>query len=79
MLNIEVIFVSVLSDNLDRLEGAFELSSSLAARQAWKDLEGLGYDIKALSRRNMSDEQVVELRDKAFRYRGIQRESGHQY
>jgi hypothetical protein len=79
MLNIQVIFVSMLSNNLDRVEGAFELSSSLAARQAWKDLEGLGYDIKALSRRNMSDDQIVELRDKAFRYRGIRRESDHPY
>jgi hypothetical protein len=42
------------------------------AQRAWKDLENLGYDINALMRRNMNDSQVVELRDKAFRYRGIQ-------
>jgi hypothetical protein len=43
-----------------------------SARNAFQDLETLGYDVDALGRRNMSDQEVVDLRDKAFRYRGIE-------
>ena len=43
-----------------------------SARNAFQDLEALGYDIDALGRRNMSDREVLELRDKAFRDRGIE-------
>lgn len=42
------------------------------AKHAFQDLKSLGYDTDALGRRNMNDEQVLELRDKAFRYRGIE-------
>ena len=42
------------------------------ARSAFQDLKALGYDVDALGRRNMNDEEVLELRDKAFRYRGIE-------
>ncbi len=42
------------------------------ARNAFQDLRTLGYDIDALARRNMNEDQVLELRDKAFRYRGIE-------
>ena len=41
------------------------------ARSAFQDLKALGYDVDALGRRNMNDEEVLELRDKAFRYRGM--------
>ncbi|MGI0036818.1 MAG: hypothetical protein ACRD99_00485 [Nitrososphaera sp.] len=41
-------------------------------KSAFQDLKSLGYDIDALGHRNMNDEQVLELRDKAFRYRGIE-------
>jgi hypothetical protein len=53
-------------------EARSSLSSSQVSQKAWSDLEGLGYDIGALKRMNMNDNQVVQLRDKAFRYRGIQ-------
>lgn len=46
-------------------------SSWSMSKKAWMDLESLGYDINALKRMNMNDNQVVELRDKAFRYRGL--------
>jgi hypothetical protein len=42
------------------------------AKNAFQDLKSLGYDIDALGRRNMKDEQVLELRDKAFKYRGME-------
>lgn len=45
---------------------------SNVAKNAFQDLKSLGYDIDALERRNMNDAQVLELRDKAFRYRGIE-------
>lgn len=41
------------------------------ARNAFQDLMSLGYDIEALERRNMNDDEVIELRDKAFRFRGM--------
>ena len=41
------------------------------AKSAFQDLESLGYDVEALGRRNMNDEQVLELRDKAFKFRGM--------
>ena len=43
-----------------------------AAKNAYQDLKSLGYDIDALGRRNMNDEQVLELREKAFKFRGIE-------
>jgi hypothetical protein len=49
-----------------------ENRQSEVAKNAFQDLKSLGYDIEALERRNMNDEQVLELRDKAFRYRGIE-------
>lgn len=54
--------------------GFFGQASKLSenARNAFQDLEALGYDVAALGRRNMSDQEVLELRDKAFRYRGIE-------
>ncbi|HJS82633.1 MAG TPA: hypothetical protein VJ742_07325 [Nitrososphaera sp.] len=42
------------------------------AKNAFHDLKALGYDVDALGRRNMNDEEVLELRDKAFRYRGME-------
>lgn len=45
--------------------------SSEIARAAFKDLELLGYDVEALLRRNMNDSQIVDLRDKALRFRGM--------
>ena len=51
-------------------DGVTKLSDT--ARTAFQDLKGLGYDIEALGRRNMDDYQILELRDKAFRFRGIQ-------
>lgn len=42
------------------------------AMNALEDLKNLGYDIEALARRKMNDVQVQELRDKAFKYRGIE-------
>jgi hypothetical protein len=42
-----------------------------AAVSALADLESLGYDVQALIRRNMEDDQIVELREKAYRFRGI--------
>ena len=42
------------------------------ARHAFQDLKALGYDVEALGRRNMNDDQILELRDKAFKFRGIQ-------
>jgi hypothetical protein len=44
------------------------LSQSSPVQKAWKDLETLGYDVPAFRRMNMSEDQVIELRDKAFRY-----------
>lgn len=41
------------------------------ARSAFQDLRSLGYDVEALERRNMNDDEVLELRDKAFRFRGM--------
>ena len=41
------------------------------AVRALADLESLGYDVQALIRRNMADDQIVELREKAYRFRGI--------
>lgn len=41
------------------------------ALSALVDLESLGYDVQALVRRNMDDNQIVELREKAYRYRGV--------
>lgn len=51
-----------------------ETSAGLSgtARAAFKDLELLGYDVEALLRRNMNDNQIVELRDKALRFRSIE-------
>ncbi len=46
--------------------------TAVESQKALKDLEDLGYDVPALKRRNMNDQQIVELRDKAYRYRGIQ-------
>ena len=34
------------------------------ARHAFQDLKALGYDVEALGRRNMNDDQILELRDK---------------
>jgi hypothetical protein len=45
---------------------------SEVAKTAFQDLKLLGYDVEALGRRNMNDAQVLELRDKAFKYRGIE-------
>ena len=45
---------------------------SESAMSAFQDLKSLGYDIEALGRRNMNDEQVLELRDKAFKFRGME-------
>ena len=45
---------------------------SEGARTALEDLKNLGYDVEALGRRNMNDVQLQELRDKAFKYRGIE-------
>lgn len=47
-------------------------SSSFESQKALKDLEALGYDVTALMRMNMNDQRIVDLRDKAFRFRGIQ-------
>jgi hypothetical protein len=58
-----------LSERANRNDAG--LPSNMAQR-AWKDLENLGYDISALMRMNMNDGQVIALRDKAFRYRGLQ-------
>lgn len=44
---------------------------SETAVSALADLESLGYDVQALIRRNMEDDQIVELREKAYRFRGI--------
>lgn len=49
---------------------------SEVAKNAFQDLKSLGYDIEALGRRNMNDAQVLELRDKAFRFRGIETPAG---
>jgi hypothetical protein len=49
-----------------------EAKLSDMAKSAFADLRRLGYDVDALGRRNMNEKQVVELRDKAFRYRGVQ-------
>jgi hypothetical protein len=50
----------------------FASSLSDSAKMALKDLEAIGYDIDALARRGMNSEQIKELRDKAYRYRGIE-------
>lgn len=42
------------------------------ARDAFEHLKSLGYDVDALVRMGMSEQQVLDLRDKAFRYRGMQ-------
>jgi hypothetical protein len=47
-----------------------ELSET--AKTAFQDLKALGYDIEALGRRRMKEEQIVALRDKAFKFRGMQ-------
>jgi hypothetical protein len=46
------------------------------AKSAFQDLKSLGYDVEALGRRNMNDEQVLELRDKAFKFRGMEMPPG---
>jgi hypothetical protein len=46
--------------------------STIESQKALKDLEGLGYDVEALMRMNMSEQRIVDLRNKAFQYRGIQ-------
>ncbi len=53
-----------LSDN--------NIPQSSEAQSAFRDLETLGYDVDALMRRDMNDSQIVELRDKAFHYRGME-------
>jgi hypothetical protein len=45
---------------------------SETAKSAFQDLKSLGYDVEALGRRNMNDEHVLELRDKAFKFRGME-------
>jgi hypothetical protein len=51
--------------------GKSDLALSELAKDAFGDLESLGYDVAALMRMNMNDDRIVELRDRAYRYRGI--------
>lgn len=52
--------------------GSTDAKLSEAARNAFDDLRSLGYDVDALGRRNMNEDQIMELRDKAFKFRGIE-------
>jgi hypothetical protein len=61
--------LDLLSMNADIAGQNNKLSE--VAQSAFLDLKSLGYDVEALRRRNMNDEQVLELRDKAFRFRGM--------
>lgn len=53
------------------LGGSPDVVLSDAAMDALSDLKALGYDLDALMKRGMDSDQVLELRDKAYRYRGI--------
>ncbi|MGH9991483.1 MAG: hypothetical protein ACREAZ_02420 [Nitrososphaera sp.] len=57
---------------VSKSSGEIDFPQSIEAHNAFKDLETLGYDVDALMRRNMNDSQIVELRDKAFHYRGME-------
>lgn len=54
------------------LRSSFASSLSDSANIALEDLEALGYDIDALGCRGMNSEQIKELRDKAYRFQGIE-------
>ncbi|MFY3740861.1 MAG: hypothetical protein HMLIMOIP_001306 [Candidatus Nitrosomirales archaeon] len=68
MINTKVKLFRTMSEPF---ESSPNLSSSSMSQKAWRDLESLGYDINALMQMNMNEQQVVELRNKAFRYRGL--------
>ena len=52
------------------IHDSFDLLSE-QAKIAIRDLESIGYDVNALVGMNMSDERIIDLRDKAFQSRGI--------
>ncbi|MGI0026024.1 MAG: hypothetical protein ACREA4_12890 [Nitrososphaera sp.] len=54
------------------IHNSLELQLSEAARNAFRDLKALGYDTDALARMNLNDERIIELRDKSYRYRGVE-------
>ena len=54
------------------IHNSLELQLSEAASNALRDLKSLGYDTDALARMNLTDERIIELRDKSYQYRGIE-------